>query len=149
MEDSDKKINELNLKIQELTKRVSAAEKSADESELKYQDAVRDKEVYRGLVENYFEREENRRAFPCFVCSKNKNGWCSEMDTSVNPVLSIHCGWSIQRLRSTVYAIDFDGTIVEENWPKIGKLKQEAVEFIERIRREGNKWILYTMREGE
>ena len=48
-----------------------------------------------------------------------------------------------------IYAIDFDGTIVEEKFPKIGALKPEAVEFIRHIQQNGDKWILFTLREGE
>ena len=39
----------------------------------------------------------------------------------------------------TVYAIDFDGTIVTEEYPAIGKP----------IQKRGDKWILLTMREGK
>ena len=48
-----------------------------------------------------------------------------------------------------IYAIDFDGTIVENCFPAIGELKPEAELFIREIRRRGDKWILYTMREGK
>lgn len=47
-----------------------------------------------------------------------------------------------------IYGIDFDGTIVENKFPAIGELKPEAAAFIRDIRRRGDKWILYTMREG-
>ena len=40
----------------------------------------------------------------------------------------------------TIYAIDFDGTIVEEKFPEIGALKPEAAEFIRHIRQNGDKW---------
>lgn len=46
-----------------------------------------------------------------------------------------------------IFAIDFDGTIVENNFPAIGKLKPEAERFIRQLRARGDKWILYTMRE--
>ena len=49
----------------------------------------------------------------------------------------------------TIYAIDFDGTIVEEKFPEIGALKPEAVEFIRHIRQNGDKWILFTLREDK
>ncbi|MBP5531576.1 MAG: HAD family hydrolase [Lentisphaeria bacterium] len=48
-----------------------------------------------------------------------------------------------------IFAIDFDGTIVENEFPKIGKLKPEVERFIRVLRAYGDKWILYTMREGE
>lgn len=47
-----------------------------------------------------------------------------------------------------IYAIDFDGTIVEDAFPEIGKLKPEAEQFIRDIQRRGDKWILWTMRAG-
>lgn len=46
-----------------------------------------------------------------------------------------------------IYAIDFDGTIVENAFPAIGELKPAAERFIREIHRKGDKWILYTMRE--
>ena len=48
-----------------------------------------------------------------------------------------------------IYAIDFDGTIVEEKFPAIGELKPEAADFIKHIQQNGDKWILYTMREDK
>lgn len=47
-----------------------------------------------------------------------------------------------------IYAIDFDGTIVENKFPEIGEIKPEAKEFILKLQERGDKWILYTMREG-
>lgn len=48
-----------------------------------------------------------------------------------------------------IYAIDFDGTIVENKYPDIGELNKEAYNFIKDLKERGNKWILYTMREGK
>lgn len=48
-----------------------------------------------------------------------------------------------------IFAIDFDGTIVENKFPEIGKLKPEAEKFIRDLKARGDKWILYTMREGK
>lgn len=48
-----------------------------------------------------------------------------------------------------IYAIDFDGTIVSNKFPKIGEINNQAKTFIERIKSHGDKWILYTMREGK
>ena len=48
-----------------------------------------------------------------------------------------------------IYAIDFDGTIVENKFPAIGELKLEAESFIRALQERGDKWILYTMREGK
>ena len=49
----------------------------------------------------------------------------------------------------TIYAIDFDGTIVEEKFPEIRELKPEAAKFIKQLQQNGDKWILWTLREGE
>lgn len=48
-----------------------------------------------------------------------------------------------------IYAIDFDGTIVENKFPEIGLLKEEAKLFIDKLVARGDKWILYTMREDK
>ena len=47
-----------------------------------------------------------------------------------------------------IYAIDFDGTIVENKFPAIGAINPEAEQFIRDLKANGDKWILYTMREG-
>lgn len=47
-----------------------------------------------------------------------------------------------------IFAIDFDGTIVENKYPEIGDIKPEAKEFILDLQRRGDWWILYTMRDG-
>lgn len=49
----------------------------------------------------------------------------------------------------TLYAIDFDGTIVKNKWPGIGDPIAEVVNLILDIQKRGDKWILYTMREGD
>lgn len=46
-----------------------------------------------------------------------------------------------------IYAIDFDGTIVENKFPKIGKLIPETADFIHTLKSRGHTWILWTMRE--
>lgn len=48
-----------------------------------------------------------------------------------------------------IYAIDFDGTIVENKFPEIGKFRTEACAFIRKIQARGDKWILWTLRSGE
>ena len=48
-----------------------------------------------------------------------------------------------------IYAIDFDGTIVENKFPGIGAINPEAEKFIRDLKANGDKWILYTMREGK
>ena len=48
-----------------------------------------------------------------------------------------------------IYAIDFDGTIVKNAYPEIGKFRTEACAFIRKIQARGDKWILWTTREDE
>ena len=47
-----------------------------------------------------------------------------------------------------VIAVDFDGTIVEHRYPAIGKEKEGAIDTLKRLAKEGNKLILWTVREG-
>jgi hypothetical protein len=49
----------------------------------------------------------------------------------------------------SIYAIDFDGTIVTNAWPGIGSLVIAMRDAILELERRGDKWILNTMREGE
>ena len=48
-----------------------------------------------------------------------------------------------------IYAIDFDGTIVDNRFPRIGAVRRDAWSFIRELQQRGDKWILFTMREGE
>ncbi len=45
-------------------------------------------------------------------------------------------------------AVDFDGTIVEDAYPKIGKPRLFAFETLERLQNDGHKLILWTYRHG-
>ena len=53
-----------------------------------------------------------------------------------------------KKTRKKIIAIDFDGTIVENAFPNIGKPISDTVAFIKRHRRK-YIWILLTCREGE
>ena len=48
-----------------------------------------------------------------------------------------------------IFAIDFDGTIVENKFPLVGDIKPNTLKFIQMLEANGHKWILWTMREGE
>ena len=48
-----------------------------------------------------------------------------------------------------IFAIDFDGTIVENKYPEIGKLNEEMADFIYQLKEKGHVWILWTCRCGE
>lgn len=46
-------------------------------------------------------------------------------------------------------AIDFDGTIVEHEYPHVGRPVPLAIEYIKQFKEAGHKLILWTMRSGE
>ena len=48
-----------------------------------------------------------------------------------------------------IIAVDFDGTIVEHEYPKIGKEKIFATETLRQLIKDGHRLILWTVREGE
>ncbi len=47
-----------------------------------------------------------------------------------------------------VLLIDFDGTVVEHKFPKIGKPLPQAFEVLKELQKEGWKLILWTCREN-
>lgn len=51
--------------------------------------------------------------------------------------------------RPTIYAVDFDGTIVENNFPDIGPINLEVREFIVNKKRDNHIIILWTTRRDE
>lgn len=48
-----------------------------------------------------------------------------------------------------IIAVDFDGTIVEHKYPKIGKEIPFAIDTLRAMVAEGHKLILWTSRDGE
>jgi hydroxymethylpyrimidine pyrophosphatase-like HAD family hydrolase len=48
-----------------------------------------------------------------------------------------------------IIAVDFDGTIVDHEYPKIGKTKLFAFETLKQLEKDGHKLILWTFRKGE
>ena len=46
-------------------------------------------------------------------------------------------------------AVDFDGTIVTHEYPKIGKERTFATDTLKHLIQDGHKLILWTVREGE
>ena len=48
-----------------------------------------------------------------------------------------------------IIAVDFDGTVVENKYPDIGKEKPFAIQTLRTLQQEGNRLILFTSREGE
>lgn len=51
--------------------------------------------------------------------------------------------------KKPVLAIDFDGTIVENKYPSIGKPKLFAFETLKKLQKKGFVLILWTYRDGE
>lgn len=47
-----------------------------------------------------------------------------------------------------IIAVDFDGTIVEDAYPKIGKPRIFAFETLKRLQQDGHRLILWTYRSG-
>lgn len=48
-----------------------------------------------------------------------------------------------------VYDVDFDGTLCESVWPGIGSPNIALINHLIKRRKQGNKIILWTCREGE
>ena len=53
-----------------------------------------------------------------------------------------------KKIRFPYVATDFDGTLCEDNFPEIGKLREKCIEYVKRLAEEGSKIILYTCREN-
>lgn len=49
--------------------------------------------------------------------------------------------------RKIVIAIDFDGTIVKNKWPGVGKYRFGAITILRWLKKRGHTLILYTCRE--
>lgn len=47
-----------------------------------------------------------------------------------------------------IIAVDFDGTIVDDHYPKIGKPKIFAFDTLKRLQKDGHRLILWTYRSG-
>ncbi len=47
-----------------------------------------------------------------------------------------------------ILAVDFDGTIVEDAYPKIGKPRLFAFETLKKLQEQGHRLILWTYRSG-
>ena len=50
--------------------------------------------------------------------------------------------------KSLIIAVDFDGTIVEDNYPGVGKPKPFALETLKMLQKDGHRLILWTYRHG-
>ncbi len=52
-------------------------------------------------------------------------------------------------MNSKIIAVDFDGTLCENNWPEIGEPKFETITYLLKEKEQGVKLILWTCRVGE
>jgi hypothetical protein len=48
-----------------------------------------------------------------------------------------------------IIAVDFDGTIVDNKYPKIGKEKLFAIDTLKALHKQGHQLILWTVRNGK
>lgn len=55
---------------------------------------------------------------------------------------------STESKRRMIIAVDFDGTLCENAWPEIGKPNKALIDFLKERRKNGDKLILWTMRES-
>jgi len=55
----------------------------------------------------------------------------------------------VNKDRPTIYAVDFDGTIVENEFPDIGPINQKVRKFLLKRKEKGNIIILWTTRDNE
>ena len=51
--------------------------------------------------------------------------------------------------KSLLIAVDFDGTIVEDAYPRVGKPMPFALETIKMLQADGHRIILWTYRHGK
>ncbi|WKN45912.1 BT0820 family HAD-type phosphatase [Tunicatimonas pelagia] len=52
-------------------------------------------------------------------------------------------------MRSLIIAVDFDGTVVEDAYPRIGKPQLFAFETLKALKQEKHRLILWTCRKGD
>ena len=50
--------------------------------------------------------------------------------------------------KSLLIAVDFDGTVVEDKYPGVGKAKPFAIETLKMLQNDGHRLILWTYRHG-
>jgi hypothetical protein len=51
-------------------------------------------------------------------------------------------------MKSLVLAVDFDGTVVEDRYPEIGKPLPFAIDTLKRLHADGHRIVLWTFRHG-
>lgn len=70
--------------------------------------------------------------------------------TNINESNSLKNNFKNKIVNTTnkTYAIDFDGTLCNDLYPKIGSPKDDVIDYVKNIKSEGNKLILWTCRTG-
>ncbi len=48
-----------------------------------------------------------------------------------------------------IFCVDYDGTLVEDKFPEIGKEKKDGIRVLKRLQEEGHKIIIWTCRSGK
>lgn len=51
-------------------------------------------------------------------------------------------------MKSETFAVDFDGTLCRNAWPRIGEPHYDMIKWMKELRQNGHKIILWTCREG-
>jgi len=51
-------------------------------------------------------------------------------------------------MKTKIIAIDFDGTIVDHEFPRIGQLKEGVRDFMKALHKQGHKIIVWTCRQA-
>ena len=51
-------------------------------------------------------------------------------------------------IKSLVIAVDFDGTVVEDRYPEIGRPLPFAIETLKQLHQDGHRLVLWTYRHG-
>lgn len=52
-------------------------------------------------------------------------------------------------LPNKIIAVDFDGTLCQNKWPKIGEPNSELIRYLKEEKKAGAKLILWTCRDGK
>ena len=52
-------------------------------------------------------------------------------------------------MKINVIAVDFDGTLCKNKYPKVGRLCSEGIEILKKFRKNGGEVILWTCRYGK
>lgn len=48
-----------------------------------------------------------------------------------------------------IFCVDFDGTLVHDKYPEIGEPMQHVIDFVIRLKQQGNEIILWTSRTDD